>query len=138
MKTKKKTKKVKPRVKIAPPSKRHKTKKDYNRKENNKVADLVLEEEICQTPSWITEELCGCTIEKGCLDLPFDQSSDDLRQELIDQAKEENKHAGSSFQDFTDEQDNAIKNLEKGILGRFWNKILKILLWIAERPWRKL
>lgn len=46
MKNKKKPKKVKPRIKVAPPSKRHKSKKDYNRKANkqNKILDELAEE----------------------------------------------------------------------------------------------
>jgi hypothetical protein len=112
MKTKKKTKKVKPRIKVAPPSKRHKTKKDYNRKENNKVADLVLEEEICQTPNWITEELCGCTPEKGFLDT-------DIKQELVEQIKDENKHAGSNFQEFIDKEIKKPRSLWERLLRWF-------------------
>lgn len=44
MKTKKKSNKVKPRIKVAPPQRRHKTKKDYNRKELEEFADKFLEE----------------------------------------------------------------------------------------------
>lgn len=42
MKSKKKPKKVKPRVKVAPPSKRHKSAKDYDRKLFNKKDCEVL------------------------------------------------------------------------------------------------
>jgi hypothetical protein len=47
MKSKKKPKKVKPRIKVAPPSKRHKSIKDYDRKalkkedqENKKIGPV--------------------------------------------------------------------------------------------------
>lgn len=49
MKSKKKPKKPKPRIKVAPPSKRHKSKKDYDRKKTKKFTyceDEVIDEFI--------------------------------------------------------------------------------------------
>jgi hypothetical protein len=91
MKSKKKPKKPKPRIKVAPPSKKHKSKKDYNRK--NKALDELTKEteelglysefekinphagskfedfmKLEQESFGLTTEECGCTPEKGCLD----------------------------------------------------------------------
>jgi hypothetical protein len=58
MKTKKKSKKVKLRVKVAPPSKKHKSEKDYNRKKNDKKTYESAEDEICQTPPQSVLDQC--------------------------------------------------------------------------------
>jgi hypothetical protein len=84
MKSKKKSKKVKPRIKVAPPSKKHKSKKDYNRKTKTaSLAQTILEDQarnpyagsrfedfmkLEQECFGLTTEKCDCTPEKGCLD----------------------------------------------------------------------
>jgi hypothetical protein len=134
MKTKKKSKKPKARIKVAPPQSRHKSKKDYDRKKLEKdlnkslekldLDDMVnVEVEICSTPT----DLNACLNTEDKLyksnthvihgDL-ISRYEEDLKQELVEQAREENKYAGGKFQEFMDEMGAAVKNQNS-----FWQKI---------------
>ena len=88
MKSKKKTKKPKARIKVAPPSKKHKTKKAYNRKNSTQIIEDMVTiakereratnkytgskfedfmKEASKNHGFVMEK-CECAPEKGCLD----------------------------------------------------------------------
>lgn len=112
MKSKKKNKKPKRRIKVAPPSKRHKSKKDYDRKTVGQEVKTALEDAL------------AC--EKG---------EKELRETVVDNGKVNlesvDKHVSMDFQTFLEKVEHEakqeeIKQLEMGYLGRFFYKLSRL------------